>query len=83
MMRGIATLFIFVSVIFFPWPLVALLAVALASLEPLMPLAVGLFADTLYFAPAAQSLPFFSIAGAVVTIIAFLVRSRMRTGTIR
>ncbi len=79
MMRGILTVSSFISVVFFPWPLTAVLALVSASMEPLVPLAVGIFADTLYYTPQARALPLFTICGAIVTIIAFLVRSRLRT----
>jgi hypothetical protein len=81
-MRGILTLFTFVSVIFFPWPFTALLALVSSLIEPLVPLAVGMFADTLYYTPSV-GLPFFTLAGAVATTIALLVRSRLRASTIR
>lgn len=83
MMRGILTLSTLASVILFPWPLSVLLALASAIVEPLVPLAVGIFADTLYYTPQARALPLFTICGAVVTIIAFLVRSQLSKGIIR
>lgn len=83
MMRAALTLLTFVSVIVFPWPFTALLAVAASSLEPLLPLAAGIFTDTLYYSPQAAALPFFAIGGAIVTAAALLVRSRLRTGPIR
>ena len=83
MMRGTFTIISLVSVIFFPWPLTALLALVAAFTEPLVPLAIGLFADTLYYAPSAGAWPFFTLAGAAATTIALLVRSRLRASTIR
>lgn len=83
MMRGMLTLFTFVSVIFFPWSLTALLALTASFVEPLVPLAIGIFADTLYYAPSVDTLPFFTLYGAVVTAIALLVRSRLMTGIIK
>lgn len=82
MMRGILTLSSFISVIFFPWPLTAILALAASSVEPLVPLAVGIFADTLYYTPSVGTLPLFALFGAIATSIAFLVRSRLRTAAI-
>jgi len=82
MMRGMFTLATLASVIFFPWPFSAVLAFASASLEPLVPLAAGLLADTLYYTPYAGALPVFTFYGAVVSIVAVFVRSRMRAGTI-
>ncbi|MDE1919540.1 MAG: hypothetical protein KGH56_02450 [Patescibacteria group bacterium] len=83
MMRGLLTLLTLVSVVFFPWPLAALLAILSASLEPLVPLAAGLLADTLYYAPQAQAFPVFTLYGLLCTIIAFFVRSRFRTSIMR
>ncbi len=73
----------FASTIFFPWPFTALLALAASFAEPLVPLAVGLFTDTLYYVPHAGSFPFFTLYGAMFSTIAFFVRSRLRVGPIR
>jgi hypothetical protein len=51
------TIAAFVSAVLFPWPLTALLSVGAAYFEPLVPLAVGIFADTLYYAPQASRFP--------------------------
>lgn len=85
MMRAVFTFAALVSVIFFPWPFTVILALAVSYAEPLVPLAVGIFADTLYYAPPAGAFPFpfFTLCGAVVTIIAFLVRSRLRASPVR
>lgn len=80
MMRGVLSFAILASVICFPWPLAALSALAFAIVEPLVPLATGVFADTLYYAPSAHSLPLFALGGAAVTLVALFVRSRLRTG---
>jgi len=82
MIRGLLTLTTFVSIVVFPWPLSALLALAAAFLEPLVPLAAGLFADTLYYTPQA-GLPLFTVWGLAVSIVVVFVRSRLRTGIIR
>lgn len=82
MIRGTLTLFVFVSVIFFPWPLAAALAVILALFVPLVPLAAGLFCDTLYYTPAAGSWPLATLLGAVLTLAAFIVRNTLDTGII-
>ncbi|MDE2173395.1 MAG: hypothetical protein KGJ31_02215 [Patescibacteria group bacterium] len=83
MMRGTLTLLAFVSVMFFPWPLTATLALFSSLVEPLMPLAVGIFADTLYYTPHAGVMPIFTLAGALATFGALFVRSRLRTGIIK
>ncbi len=82
MMRGILTLLAFVSAILFPWPFTALLALGLSPFDPLVPLALGLFADTLYYTPQAGTFPLFTVYGAVATVLAFLVRSRLKTSII-
>lgn len=81
-MRGILTAATFISVIAFPWPFAAALAIATASLEPLVPLAAGLFAETLYYVPHDAALPVYTICGAALTIISSVVHSRLRAGTI-
>lgn len=83
MIHGLLTLLAFVSAVFFPWPLTALVALIAAAGEPLVPLAVGLFADTLYYAPSSSHLPLSTLLGAVATALAFFVRSRLRTSSIR
>ncbi len=82
MMRGLLTIGTFISAVLFPWPLTAALALAAALFEPLVPLAAGLFVDTLYYAPAAHTLPLFALFGAVATALAFFVRSRLEPGII-
>lgn len=75
--NGILTIATFVSTILFPWPLTAVLAVAAAFFEPLVPLAAGLFADTLYFVPRAGAWPIYTLWGLVLTVVALFVRSRL------
>ena len=82
MIRGILTLLTFISTILLPWPLTALFALAAAVSEPFVPLAAGLFADTLYFVPQSGGFPLFTFYGAVITVIAFFVRSRLSEGII-
>lgn len=81
-MRGILTIIAFVSTVLLPWPLTVFLALVTAFFEPLVPLAVGLFADTLYFVPQAGGIPIFTIYGVVIATIAFFVRSRLSEGII-
>jgi hypothetical protein len=82
MMRGVFTLLAFASTILFPWLCTVLLTLGLAVFEPLLPLAIGLFADTLYYAPQA-GLPLFTLYGLLATVLVFLVRTRLKTGPIR
>jgi hypothetical protein len=81
--NGILTISTFVSAMLFPWPLTVLLALAASFLEPLVPFAAGLFTDTLYYVPHAGSLPTFTLYGLAASIIAVLVRRRLRTSPIR
>lgn len=83
MIRGALTILSFISAILFPWPFTALLVFSSSLLEPLLPFAVGLFADTVYYAPQAGSLPMFTLYGALATVIAFFVRSRLSAGIIK
>jgi len=83
MIRRLLTISTFISVVLFPWPLTALLAIITAFFEPLIPLAAGLFADTLYYVPQGGGLPLYTLFGVLATIIAFFVRSRLSTGIIR
>ncbi len=82
MMRGTLTILCFVSTIIFPWPLTVLLSLAAASLEPLVPLAVGLFADTIYYSPQTGVAPIFTLCGALITGAAFFVRGRLLASNI-
>ena len=82
MIRGVLVFFIFVSAIFFPWPLTAVLALVSSFFVPLLPFAVCIFADTLYYTPHAN-LPIFTIYGALVTGAALFVRSRLKASIIR
>lgn len=82
-MRLVFTILSLVSVILFPWPFTVILAFSTSLMEPLVPLAVGIFADTIYYNQHANILPLFTIYGAAMTAIAFFVRSRLRTGIIK
>ncbi len=82
MMHGTLTILTFVSALFLTWPFTALLALIVSIFEPMVPLAVGLFTDTLYYTPQAGNLPMFTFAGALLTAIAFFVRSRLSEGII-
>lgn len=83
MKSGILTLLSFLSALFLPWVCTVLIACAGALVEPLLPLAAGLFTDVLYYAPGTYSLPLATLGGAAVTGIAFFVRTRVRPGPVR
>ncbi|MFZ3044168.1 MAG: hypothetical protein WA058_03655 [Minisyncoccia bacterium] len=81
--NGILTVSTFISALLFPWPLTALLAFVASFFEPLVPLAAGLFADTLYYVPHSGSWPVFTLYGLVFSILAFLVRRQLRSSIMR
>lgn len=83
MIRSVGILATFFSAIFFPWPFTAFLALIVAFFEPWIPLAAGLFIDTLYYLPHTGTLPVFTFAGALSTGIAFFVRSRLKASPVR
>jgi hypothetical protein len=64
---------------FFPWPLAALAAFALALMEPAAGLALGVILDALYFAHGAAHLPACTLFGLAGTVLAFLVRRFVKT----
>lgn len=82
MIRALLAFLSLVSVVFFPWPFTVFLALVSALTEPLVPLAVGIFADAFYYTPSAQIAPFFTLGGAAATVVALFVRSRLRAGII-
>jgi hypothetical protein len=73
----------FVSPIFFPWPLTACLALASAFYFPLAPLAIGILTDVLYYTHGVAALPWWTFLGALVTLLAFAVRSFFETSIMR
>lgn len=72
--NGILTVATFLSALLFPWPLTAALAIVTSFFEPLVPLAVGIFADALYYSPASGGLPMSTIYGLSMSLLAILVR---------
>ena len=78
MIRNILTVWTFLSAVFFPWPMTFLLALISARYEPLVPLAAGIFMDILYYSPLTQSIPVFTLGGAVITAVAYLLLNRLR-----
>ncbi|MDD2657420.1 MAG: hypothetical protein PHD04_02020 [Candidatus Pacebacteria bacterium] len=77
MIRGFLIFLTFISTVLFPWPLTAILTVIAALFEPLLPFAVGLFADTLYWTPESGLWPLPTLCGALLTVLSFFVRSRL------
>lgn len=71
------------SVFIFPWSFAAVLAVLGAFFEPMLPLAMGLVYDALYYSRYYYPLPLYTLAGALVSGIAHVVRVRVRPGMMR
>jgi hypothetical protein len=80
---GTATIFILFSTVMLPWIFTSIIALFLASLEPLIPFAIGIIFDILYFAPGSSAFPLFTLCGLVATGVAFFVRERLRASIIR
>ncbi|MDO8566601.1 MAG: hypothetical protein Q7R58_00415 [bacterium] len=83
MIRGTLTCITFISTVLFPWSLTVVLTLVASLFEPLVPLSIGLFADTLYYAPQSGTIPLFTLYGACATALAFFVRARLKTSIIR
>lgn len=81
--NGILTISTFISVVLFPWPLTTILALITSFFEPIVPLAAGLFTDTLYYTPHAGSLPVFTLYGLGLSILSIFVRRKLRASSIR
>ncbi len=82
MIRGVLSALTVLSLVVFPWLYTVGLALITAAYEPLVPLAVGILADTLYYVPHSGVLPWGTIGGALVTGAALFVQSRLRTSSI-
>lgn len=77
MIRSILTISTFLSALFFPWPLTVLLGAAAGMYEPLVPLAVGLFIDVLFYTPGA-GWPLATLFGLVATLGMYALRARFQ-----
>ncbi len=71
------------SLLMLPWTFTVFLALLAVIVEPLVPLAVGLLADALYYTPGVHAAPLYTILGLLVTPIAFLVHRSIKTSIIR
>lgn len=72
----------FLSALWLPWPMTAVLAVAAALWLPLLPLATGILLDALYYAPGTAWFPYGTLLGLLVTVASYLVRTRLAAGII-
>lgn len=80
MISNLFVILTLLSALMFPWPLTAALALGTAIFEPWLPLAAGIFIDTVYYVP--PGVPYFALIGLLVTLIAFFVRTRLKTSII-
>ena len=80
MTRKIVVILTMLSALFFPWPCTLVLALSDAIFEPLLPLAAGIFLDTLYYAP--PGIPFGTLVGCFLSLLAIFVRSKLKASII-
>ena len=78
-LRFLIPAFAFLSVFFFPWPVTLVLIFIAALCLPVLGLALGAFADLIYFNAAAAGVPSFLIMGLVATLVALLVHRFVKT----
>lgn len=83
MIRKLGIVAAFLSVFLFPWQLWVSILFALSPFEPFLPLAIGLFADTLYYVPHDTFFPVYTLFGIALTGIALFMRSRLKASSIR
>ena len=83
MMHKLAAVLACFSVLLFPWPFAACLALGMSLLEPFVPFIVGLLIDIFFYSPYGGALPLATLSGACVTALALLVRSRLVASIIR
>ena len=72
----------FISTILFPWQCTVLLVGISSFFIPLLPIAIGIFADTLYYTSKVSLVPLYTICGVIISGAMFLVRQRLQAGTI-
>ena len=65
-----------------PWEAAALGAIGLSLLLPLTPLTLGLLLDALYYTHHVAVVPWCTLFGALGTLAAWYVRSRLSAGII-
>jgi len=83
MIRRLFAFFPAISLLFFPFSLTVILTLLAAYATPLMPLAIGVLADTLYFSRGVASVPFYTLVGFATTVVALLVRRFIETSIMR
>lgn len=81
MIRFFAIVCAFLSVIILPWPSTVFIMIGSSFFEPLVPLSIGIFADTVYYS-AQSTVPLFTIFGAGMSIAIFFVRNYVKTSII-
>ncbi len=79
MMRVVIPILTLFALFFVPALLSVLLIATSALVLPFSALALGVFADVLYFSPHPGALPLWSIGGLCATILALLVHRFVKT----
>lgn len=82
MMRIALIVSAFLSLFLFPFSFSVAMAIAAAVVAPLTPLALGIFADLLYFAPRASIVPLYTCLGALLALGAFGARKFFETSIV-
>ena len=82
LVRALWTLGTLLGTLVLPWLVSALLALLGALWIPLLPLATGILYDLLYAAPHAHGFFSGTLLGALLTGLAYLVRTRVAPGII-
>lgn len=82
MIKGALTILALLSVIALPWQLSAVFILLAGTMVPLLPLACGLFAEALYWAPTLYPVPVFALTGAFATLVLYIVRGRIKASII-
>ncbi len=79
-MRPLVSVSALISLILFPWPYTVVVTLGAALVEPLVPLGIGLLADTLFYGPQSYSVPVYTLGGALLSGVVLFVRTRLRAG---
>lgn len=79
MIRGVLIFCALIAVVWFPWPYAVVMTLLAAVASPLAPLAVGLFAEGVYFTPHVYAFPIWLMVGALGTSAAFFVHRFVET----
>jgi len=71
-----------IALFLFPWPVVLLFMLAASLLVTPAGFALGVLYDLIYFTPGSAFLPFMSLWGLALSVLAFLVHRFVKTRSI-